>query len=178
MTRQCMAKYRPISLTCILCKVMEHIVASNLAQHLNKNDIFYGLQHGFREKLSSAMQLIKIVEELDRKLNNGREASVLSYMYLMFIVMSFLHDSVIVCDIHVHLIQLRRSCIKGTCRSTSSITKKSTFEAITRRLRRQSINRTCKIRLFTHLKVVWYRKLDLKNIVFIDRNMVKTGVLY
>ena len=27
------ANYRPISLTCILCKVMEHIVASNVAQH-------------------------------------------------------------------------------------------------------------------------------------------------
>ena len=52
------------------------------------------------------------------------------------------------------------------------------FEAITRRLVRQSINRTCKIRTFTHLKVVWYQKLDLKNNVFIDRNMVETGVLY
>ena len=29
-----------------------------------------------------------------------------------------------------------------------------------------------------HLKVVCYRKFDLKNIVFIDRNMVKTDVLY
>ena len=29
--------YRPISLTCILYKVMEHIIASNLAKHFNKS---------------------------------------------------------------------------------------------------------------------------------------------
>ena len=51
------------------------------------------------------------------------------------------------------------------------------FEAMTRRPRRQIINRTCKIRIFTHLKMVWYQKLDLKNNLFIDRNMAKTGVL-
>ena len=52
------------------------------------------------------------------------------------------------------------------------------FEGKIRRLRRQIINRTCKIRTFTHLKAVWCRKLHLKNNVFIDRNMVKAGVLY
>ena len=40
------ANYWPISLTCILCKVMEHIVASNVAHYLNKHNIQYGLQHG------------------------------------------------------------------------------------------------------------------------------------
>ena len=31
------ANYRPISLTCILCKVIEHIIASKLTQHLNQH---------------------------------------------------------------------------------------------------------------------------------------------
>ena len=33
------ANYRPISLTCILCKTMEHIIASGLTKHLNQNNI-------------------------------------------------------------------------------------------------------------------------------------------
>ena len=60
------ANYRSISLTCILCKVMEHIVASNLAQHLNKTDILYGLQHGFLEKRSCKTHSIELVWELYR----------------------------------------------------------------------------------------------------------------
>ena len=37
------ANYRPISLTCILCKIFEHIVASNLVKHLDSNQILYDL---------------------------------------------------------------------------------------------------------------------------------------
>ena len=69
------ANYRPISLTCILCKVMEHIVASNLARHLN-GIYFYGLQHGFREKRSCETQLIELVEELGRKLSHGHQVDL------------------------------------------------------------------------------------------------------
>ena len=52
---------------------MEHIVASNLTQHLNRNGVLYGLQHGFREKRSCETQLIELVEELGRKLSNGHQ---------------------------------------------------------------------------------------------------------
>ena len=44
--------YRPISITCILCKVREHIVASHIRKHLETNNILYPLQHGFRSKRS------------------------------------------------------------------------------------------------------------------------------
>ena len=67
------ANYRPISLTCILCKVMEHIIASNLTQHLNKYNILYDLQHGFRQKRSCETQLIQLVEDLGRQLVQGKQ---------------------------------------------------------------------------------------------------------
>ena len=41
--------YRPIFLTCILCKTMEHIIASSLIKHFNQKSILYDLQHGFRD---------------------------------------------------------------------------------------------------------------------------------
>ena len=67
------ANYRPISLTCILCKVMEHIIASNLTQHLNKYNILYDLQHGFRQKRSCETQLIQLVGDLGRQLVQGKQ---------------------------------------------------------------------------------------------------------
>ena len=46
------ANYRPISLTCILCKVLGHIMSSHLVKHFDKHDLLYDLQHCFREKRS------------------------------------------------------------------------------------------------------------------------------
>ncbi len=42
--------YRPVSLTCIIIKCMEHILVSNIMQHLDSNKILYALPHGFRKK--------------------------------------------------------------------------------------------------------------------------------
>ena len=70
------ANYRPISLTCVLCKVMEHIIASNLTKHLNKHNILYDLQHGFRQKRSCETQLIQLVEDLGRQLIQGKQTDL------------------------------------------------------------------------------------------------------
>ena len=58
------ANYRPISLTCILCKTLQHIVASSITKHLSKLNTFFELQHGFREKRSSESQLFMLVDDL------------------------------------------------------------------------------------------------------------------
>jgi hypothetical protein len=56
--------YRPISITCIACKLLEHIFASNMMQHLETNNILYELQHGFRAKRSCESQIISLIHEL------------------------------------------------------------------------------------------------------------------
>ena len=71
------AYYRPISLTCVLCKVMEHIVASNITKHFQVNNILFHLQHGFRSKLSCETQLIGLVEDLSRNLIHGQQTDLI-----------------------------------------------------------------------------------------------------
>ena len=71
------ANYRPISLTCILCKVMEHVIASNISRHITQHNILYELQHGFREKRSCETQLIELVEELARRLTLGKQTDLI-----------------------------------------------------------------------------------------------------
>ena len=56
--------YRPISLTCIISKCMEHILVSNIMQHLDSNTILYALQHGFRKNLSCDTQLLSLFQDL------------------------------------------------------------------------------------------------------------------
>ena len=52
--------YRPISLTCILCKTL----APSITKHLSKLNIVYELQHGFIEKRSCESQLLMLVDDL------------------------------------------------------------------------------------------------------------------
>ena len=73
------ANYTPISLTCILCILMEHIIASNLIRHFNKNNFLYDLQHGFREKRSCEAQLIQLVEGLGRQLTLGNQTGIVLF---------------------------------------------------------------------------------------------------
>ena len=61
--------YRPISLTYIFCKVLEHIMASQIVKHMNEHSLLYDLQHGCREKRSCETQLIMLVEDLARGAN-------------------------------------------------------------------------------------------------------------
>ena len=75
--RSDLINYHPISLTCILCKVIEHILASNLSRHFEQNDILYDLQHGFRERRSCETQLIQLVEELAHNTSQGRQTDLI-----------------------------------------------------------------------------------------------------
>ena len=69
--------YRPISLTCILCKIMEHVIASNIMDHLEQNKILYDLQHGFRSSRSCETQLISFIQELAKNNNSNIQTDVI-----------------------------------------------------------------------------------------------------
>ena len=71
------ANYRPVSLTCILCKKFEHIVASSHTKHFDKHNILYDLQHSFRERRSCETQLIQLVEDLDRNLTSSIQTDLI-----------------------------------------------------------------------------------------------------
>lgn len=56
--------YRPISLTSIPCKVLEHIIYSGIANFLETNSFFTNTQHGFRKGLSCETQLASFTHKL------------------------------------------------------------------------------------------------------------------
>ena len=68
--------YRPISLTCIACKVMEHIVYSSISRFLDTNKILCPRQHGFRAGHSCETQLILAIDDWAKTLDHGAQADV------------------------------------------------------------------------------------------------------
>lgn len=63
--------YRPISLTCVCCKMLEHIIASHIFSHLESNQFFVAYQHGFRKGLSCDTQLLEFTADLHFNMDNN-----------------------------------------------------------------------------------------------------------
>ena len=70
-------KIRLISLTCISCKVMEHIVLSSTSKHFSNNDIIRPYQHGFRKGFATVTQLITVLDDWFFSLDNCTRTDVL-----------------------------------------------------------------------------------------------------
>ena len=62
--------YRPISLTSIVFKIFEHIVASQITNHLETSNILCSNQFGFRTGHSCESQLLLTIDDFTRALNN------------------------------------------------------------------------------------------------------------
>ena len=56
--------YRPVSLTCVLCKLCEKLIRKAIVKHLEDNELIYDGQHGFREKRSTLINLLAYMEIL------------------------------------------------------------------------------------------------------------------
>ena len=61
--------YRPISLTSIICKVLERIIYSHIISHLECNNFLNNAQFGFRQRRSADLQLLQTVHDLAFGLN-------------------------------------------------------------------------------------------------------------
>ena len=68
--------YRPISLTCIASKLMEHIICSSVMRHAKIHDLLYKLQHGFREARSCETQLLEFVHDVTGNMQNKLQTDV------------------------------------------------------------------------------------------------------
>ena len=56
---------------------LEHIVASSITKHLSKLNIFYELQHGFREKRSCESQLHMLVDNLFKSVFKKKQTDLI-----------------------------------------------------------------------------------------------------
>jgi hypothetical protein len=63
--------YRPISLTCVLCKVFETCVKKHLTEYLFSNGILDSFQHGFIAGSSTVTNLIESLNDWTINIKNG-----------------------------------------------------------------------------------------------------------
>ena len=73
--------YRPVSLTCILCKIMESILKDGIVEHLERHNLLRDSQHGFMAGKSTLSNLLEYLEDLTRLIDQGHAVDV---VYLDF----------------------------------------------------------------------------------------------
>ena len=55
------ANYRPVSLTSVLCKILEKIVVKHIIQHVKANNFYSKTQHGFTPQRSITTNLLEVL---------------------------------------------------------------------------------------------------------------------
>ena len=80
--RQLASNYRPVSLTCILCKLQESMTRDDIIAHMNANGLISNKQFGFISGRSTILQLLHVVEEWTDILESGGTIDV-CYMDFM-----------------------------------------------------------------------------------------------
>jgi len=68
--------YRPISLTSVVSKLLEHIICRNLLTHLESNNILTSLDHGFRSGYSCETQLLLTAHDLLKAYDTGTQVDI------------------------------------------------------------------------------------------------------
>jgi hypothetical protein len=87
-SRSCPANYRPVSLTSILCNMMEGLIREVMMQYLVSNNLLVSQQHGFVPKKACVTNLLETVDIVTSELASGRP------VYLVYLDIAKAFDTV------------------------------------------------------------------------------------
>jgi hypothetical protein len=63
--------YRPVSITCVSCRVLESIIKDQLVEHLSVNNLIKETQHGFMKNRSTVTNLIEFFDKITATVDEG-----------------------------------------------------------------------------------------------------------
>ena len=75
------SNYRPVSLTSIICKVMETLIRNHLVDHMKINKLYSDKQYGFISGRSTSLQLLTVLDIWTEALNSGMSVDVIYMDY-------------------------------------------------------------------------------------------------
>ena len=70
------SNYNHVSLTCVACKLLEHVICSNVLKYLDKHHILPNYQHGFRKGHPCESQILITLDDLYRSFDKRNQVDV------------------------------------------------------------------------------------------------------
>lgn len=74
--RHAAENYRPISLTSVSCKILEHIICKHVLDHLEDHNLLTNLNHGFRTGFSCETQLLTTAHDFLTSYDKKRQVDI------------------------------------------------------------------------------------------------------
>jgi len=71
------SNYRPISLTCVACKIMERIITTDMLSYLRANDVISKQQHGFLSRRCTETNLLECLNDWTLALHDHKSVTAL-----------------------------------------------------------------------------------------------------
>ena len=65
------SNYRPVSITSVLCRILEKLVRNQIAEYMQSKKLFSHLQFGFLKGWSTSLQLLNIMNDWTSSIENG-----------------------------------------------------------------------------------------------------------
>ena len=69
--------YRPVSLTSVICKLLESLIRDHMTEFLANNDLLNITQHGFVKGRSCLTNLLEYTEKLSKWVDDGSPVDVI-----------------------------------------------------------------------------------------------------
>ena len=65
------SNYRPVSITSVLCQILEKLVRNQIVEYMQSEKLFSHLQFGFLKRRSTIRQLLNIMNDWTSSIENG-----------------------------------------------------------------------------------------------------------
>ena len=70
-SRSNVGNYRPVSLTCVICKLLESLIRDHIMEYLLKNKLLSNRKYGFIKGRSTLLQLLNMLDKWTHDLESG-----------------------------------------------------------------------------------------------------------
>ena len=71
------SNYRPMSLTCVLCKILEHLIKNHIMHFLELNNLITANQFGFVRGKSTGLQLLELTNKWIQAIDNKEQVDII-----------------------------------------------------------------------------------------------------
>ena len=74
---------RPVSLTCVSCKLLESILKDDIMQHLTRNKLLKNSQHRFMPGKSCTTNLLEFMEKVTAAADKGKSVDIVYCTWIL-----------------------------------------------------------------------------------------------